>query len=91
MEAGLVFFFFFSFFNSVDVNFQGDDIPSHADPFTLRKNGKQRVNNSQNILRASLELKENFTKYQMFIEALAPLFLWINQLVKFTFCLLFWS
>jgi hypothetical protein len=64
-----------------DLNFQGDDTPSYADPSTLQEKGKQRCNTSQNIPRASLELKENSYEYQMFIEALGPLFLWINQLV----------
>jgi hypothetical protein len=47
----------------------------------LQKNGKRRVNTSQNVPRASLELKENSHEYQMFIEALGPIFQWINQLV----------
>ena len=65
------------------LKFQGDDTPSNADPSTLRKNGKQRVNTSQNVPRASIELKENSVEYQMFIDTLGPLFEWINQLVSF--------
>lgn len=65
----------------LNLNLQGDDTPSYADPSTLQKNGKHRVNTSQNVPRASLELKENSSEYRMFIEALGPLFQWINQLV----------
>jgi len=37
---------------------------------------------SQNIPRASQELKENTAEYQMFIDALGPVFEWIKQLVS---------
>jgi hypothetical protein len=67
--------------------FQGDGTPSHADPSTLQKNGKHRVNTSQNVPRASLELKENAPEYQMIVEALGPVFVWINQLVRATISL----
>jgi hypothetical protein len=72
----------FSFFLCCIDNLQGDGTPSHADPSTLQKNGKRRVNMSQNVPRASVELKEHSPEYQMFIEALGPVFEWINQLVR---------
>lgn len=74
--------FFCYFFCLTNANFfQGDDTPSHADPSTLQKNGKHRVNTAQNVPRASVELKENSPEHQMIIEALGPVFEWINQLV----------
>ena len=48
----------------------------------LKKNGKPRVNTSQNVPRASVELNENSYEYQMFILGL----LFINQLVMFCLC-----
>jgi hypothetical protein len=75
--------FLFSFsVSSCAENFQGDGTPSYADPSTLQKKGKHRVNTSQNVPRASTELKENSPEYLMFVEALGPLFEWINQLVS---------
>lgn len=76
-----VCFLLFLFHCSIE-NFQGYGTPSHADPSTLQKNGKHRVNTSQNVPRASLELKEHSPEYQMFVEALGPVFEWINQLVR---------
>ena len=52
-----------------------------TDPSTLQKNGKHQVNTAQNVPRASVELKENSPEHQMIIEALGPVFEWINQLV----------
>jgi hypothetical protein len=78
-----VCYFLFPFpVSSCAKNFQGDGTPSHADPSTLQKKGKHRVNTSQNVPRASTELRENSPEYQMFVEALGPLFEWINQLVS---------
>ena len=72
--------FFWANANLVEF-FQGDNTPSHADPSTLQKKGKHRVNTAQNVPRASVELKDNFPEHQMFIKALGPMFEWIDQLV----------
>ncbi|KAF8958636.1 hypothetical protein BDZ97DRAFT_1612181, partial [Flammula alnicola] len=61
---------------------QGNNTPSMADPSTLQKDGKKHVNTSQNVPRATRELKENSPEYRMFIEALEPVFNWIGKLVS---------
>jgi hypothetical protein len=80
--------FFCGFFVLLKI-FQGDGTPSDADPSTLRKNGKHHVNTSQNVPRASLELKENSREHHMIIEAFGPVFEWINQLVCYVFLFTF--
>ncbi|KAF8878972.1 hypothetical protein CPB84DRAFT_1852209 [Gymnopilus junonius] len=55
---------------------------AYADPSTLHRDGCRPVNSCLNVLHFSQEAKDNPEVYQMLVEALEPVFTWIQEQLR---------
>ncbi len=60
---------------------KGDGTPADADPTTLTKDGRRKINTCQNIPRRSNELKDRPEEYLQLQDTLMPIFEWLRQQV----------
>ncbi|KAF9470063.1 hypothetical protein BDN70DRAFT_902415, partial [Pholiota conissans] len=67
----------FSYYNRYSN--RGDGTPSDADPTTLMKDGRRKINTCQNTPRRSKELEENVEIYMQLLDAFQPIFDWLRN------------
>ena len=62
--------------------YQGDGVPGDTDPAGLHFPGKKKISTAQFVPRASKEMQEHSSEYEILHDGLEPIFKWIETVVS---------
>ena len=62
--------------------YQGNGVPGDTDPAGLHFPGKKKISTAQFVPRASKEMQEHSSEYEILHDSLEPIFKWIETVVS---------